>query len=227
MSGFENLSGFLEHISLVMDGDNEAEAGEVSLMTLHAAKGLEFDVVFLPGWEEGLFPSQRSIDELGLAGLEEERRLAYVGITRAKERLFITFAANRQIHGLWQGSIPSRFISELPKHILNENIEGNIGADASSYNQIDFDLSTKNGSYGPGFLRAKQNGIKGINSYKKTQYDNNILNPNVDFDNGQRVFHQKFGMGHIVSSDGDKLNINFDKAGEKKVVSSFVKLIDK
>ncbi len=226
MSGFENLSGFLEHISLVMDGDNEAEAGEVSLMTLHAAKGLEFDVVFLPGWEEGLFPSQRSIDELGLAGLEEERRLAYVGITRAKERLFITFAANRQIHGLWQGSIPSRFISELPKHILNENIEGNIGADASSYNQIDFDLSTKNGSYGPGFLRAKQNGIKSINSYKKTQYDNNILNSNIEFDNGQRVFHQKFGMGHIVSSDGDKLNINFDKAGEKKVVSSFVKLID-
>ncbi len=226
MSGFENLSGFLEHISLVMDGDNEAEAGEVSLMTLHAAKGLEFDVVFLPGWEEGLFPSQRSIDELGLAGLEEERRLAYVGITRAKQRLFITFAANRQIHGLWQGSIPSRFISELPRHILNENIEGNIGADASSYNQIDFNLSTKNGFYGPGFLRAKQNGINAINSYKKTQYDNKTLNPNIEFDNGQRVFHQKFGMGHIISSDGDKLNINFDKAGEKKVVSSFVKLID-
>ena len=226
MSGFENLSGFLEHISLVMDGDNTADAGEVSLMTLHAAKGLEFDVVFLPGWEEGLFPSQRSIDELGLAGLEEERRLAYVGITRAKQRLFITFAANRQIHGLWQGSIPSRFISELPRHILNENIEGNIGADASSYNQIDFGLSTKNASYGPGFLRAKQNGIKGINAYNKAQIDSNILNSNIEFDNGQRVFHQKFGMGLIISSDGDKLNINFDKAGEKKVVSSFVKLID-
>ena len=132
MSGFDNLSGFLEHISLVMDGDNEAEAGEVSLMTLHAAKGLEFEAVFLPGWEEGMFPSQRSIDELGLSGLEEERRLAYVGITRAKKRLFITFAANRQIHGLWQGSIPSRFISELPKKIINENIEGNLGADVSS-----------------------------------------------------------------------------------------------
>ena len=155
MSGFDNLSGFLEHISLVMDGDNEAEAGEVSLMTLHAAKGLEFDAVFLPGWEEGMFPSQRSIDELGLSGLEEERRLAYVGITRAKKRLFITFAANRQIHGLWQGSIPSRFISELPKKIINENIEGNLGADVSSYNQIDFDLPSKNSSYGPGFIRAK------------------------------------------------------------------------
>ena len=177
MSGFDNLSGFLEHISLVMDGDNEAEAGEVSLMTLHAAKGLEFDAVFLPGWEEGMFPSQRSIDELGLSGLEEERRLAYVGITRAKKRLFITFAANRQIHGLWQGSIPSRFISELPKKIINENIEGNLGADVSSYNQIDFDLSSNNSSYGPGFLRAKQNGIKSLNVYKNSQFEKSVSSP--------------------------------------------------
>ena len=226
MSGFDNLSGFLEHISLVMDGDNEAEAGEVSLMTLHAAKGLEFEAVFLPGWEEGMFPSQRSIDELGLSGLEEERRLAYVGITRAKKRLFITFAANRQIHGLWQGSIPSRFISELPKKIINENIEGNLGADVSSYNQIDFDLSSNNSSYGPGFIRAKQNGIKSLNVYKNSQFEKNISGPNLNLSVGQRVFHQKFGMGLIISSDGDKLNINFDKAGEKKVVSSFVKIIE-
>ena len=226
MSGFDNLSGFLEHISLVMDGDNEAEAGEVSLMTLHAAKGLEFDAVFLPGWEEGMFPSQRSIDELGLSGLEEERRLAYVGITRAKKRLFITFAANRQIHGLWQGSIPSRFISELPKKIINENIEGNLGADVSSYNQIDFDLPSNNSSYGPGFIRAKQNGIKSLNVYKNSQFEKSLPGPNLDLNVGQRVFHQKFGMGLIISSDGDKLNINFDKAGEKKVVSSFVKIIE-
>ncbi len=226
MSGFDNLSGFLEHISLVMDGDNVAEAGEVSLMTLHAAKGLEFEAVFLPGWEEGMFPSQRSIDELGLSGLEEERRLAYVGITRAKKRLFITFAANRQIHGLWQGSIPSRFISELPKKIINENIEGNLGADVSSYNQIDFDLSTKNSSYGPGFLRAKQNGIRGLNVYKNSQFEKTVSNANLNLSVGQRVFHQKFGMGSIISSDGDKLNINFDKAGEKKVVSSFIKIIE-
>ena len=226
MSGFDNLSGFLEHISLVMDGDNEAEAGEVSLMTLHAAKGLEFEAVFLPGWEEGMFPSQRSIDELGLSGLEEERRLAYVGITRAKKRLFITFAANRQIHGLWQGSIPSRFISELPKKIINENIEGNLGADVSSYNQIDFDLPSNNSSYGPGFIRAKQNGIKSLNVYKNSQFEKNISGPNLNLSVGQRVFHQKFGMGLIISSDGDKLNINFDKAGEKKVVSSFVKIIE-
>ena len=226
MSGFDNLSGFLEHISLVMDGDNEADAGEVSLMTLHAAKGLEFDAVFLPGWEEGMFPSQRSIDELGLSGLEEERRLAYVGITRAKKRLFITFAANRQIHGLWQGSIPSRFISELPKKIINENIEGNLGADVSSYNQIDFDLPSNNSSYGPGFIRAKQNGIKSLNVYKNSQFEKSLPGPNLNLNVGQRVFHQKFGMGLIISSDGDKLNINFDKAGEKKVVSSFVKIIE-
>ncbi len=226
MSGFDNLSGFLEHISLVMDGDNEAEAGEVALMTLHAAKGLEFDAVFLPGWEEGMFPSQRSIDELGLSGLEEERRLAYVGITRAKKRLFITFAANRQIHGLWQGSIPSRFISELPKKIINENIEGNLGANVSSYNQIDFDLSSNNASYGPGFIRAKQNGIKTLNVYKNSQLEKSLSGPNLNLSVGQRVFHQKFGMGLIISSDGDKLNINFDKAGEKKVVSSFIKIIE-
>ncbi len=226
MSSFDNLSGFLEHISLVMDGDNEAEAGEVSLMTLHAAKGLEFEAVFLPGWEEGTFPSQRSIDELGLSGLEEERRLAYVGITRAKKRLFITFAANRQIHGLWQGSIPSRFISELPKKIINENIEGNLGADISSYNQIDFDLSSNNSSYGPGFIRAKQNGIKSLNVYKNSQFEKSQSGPNLNLNVGQRVFHQKFGMGLIISSDGDKLNINFDKAGEKKVVSSFIQIIE-
>ena len=226
MSGFDNLSGFLEHISLVMDGDNEAEAGEVSLMTLHAAKGLEFEAVFLPGWEEGMFPSQRSIDESGLSGLEEERRLAYVGITRAKKRLFITFAANRQIHGLWQGSIPSRFISELPKKIINENIEGNLGADVSSYNQIDFDLPSNNSSYGPGFIRAKQNGIKSLNVYKNSPFEKSLPDPNLNLNVGQRVFHQKFGMGLIISSDGDKLNINFDKAGEKKVVSSFVKIIE-
>ncbi|MDC0093194.1 UvrD-helicase domain-containing protein [Alphaproteobacteria bacterium] len=226
MSGFENLQGFLEHISLVMDGDSQAEAGEVSLMTLHAAKGLEFDVVFLPGWEEGLFPSQRSIDELGLAGLEEERRLAYVGITRAKKRLFITFAANRQIHGLWQGSIPSRFISELPKKNLNEKIEGNLGADASSYNQAQFEISSNSKSYGSGYFRAKEKKINGIDLYKTSNFQDKNFKSTKVFDNGQRVFHQKFGMGKVISSEGDKLNITFDKAGEKRVIASFIKLIE-
>ena len=228
MSGFENLAGFLEHISLVMDGDTEAEAGEVSLMTLHAAKGLEFDAVFLPGWEEGLFPSQRSIDELGLIGLEEERRLAYVGITRARKKLFISYTANRQIHGLWQGSIPSRFISELPKEDLNENIEGNLGAAASSHRQFEFNqISNQNNNYGPGFFRAKKNKISTLNHYNSSKRDNqNKINSSfsTQFKLSQRVFHQKFGMGTIISVDGDKLDIAFDKAGEKRVISSYIKL---
>ena len=228
MSGFENLAGFLEHISLVMDGDTEAEAGEVSLMTLHAAKGLEFDAVFLPGWEEGLFPSQRSIDELGLIGLEEERRLAYVGITRARKKLFISYTANRQIHGLWQGSIPSRFISELPKGDLNENIEGNLGAAASSHRQFEFNqISNQNNNYGPGFFRAKKNKINTSNQYISSKKDNqNKIKSSfaTQFKLSQRVFHQKFGMGTIISVDGDKLDIAFDKAGEKRVISSYIKL---
>src|SRR5678810_1413225 len=111
MEEFENLQGFLEHISLVMDTDKGEGVDSVSIMTLHAAKGLEFDTVFLPGWEEGLFPHQRALDEEGLAGLEEERRLAYVGITRAKKRVFVSFAANRRVHGQWQSALPSRFIN--------------------------------------------------------------------------------------------------------------------
>ena len=228
MSGFDNLAGFLEHISLVMDGDTEAAAGEVSLMTLHAAKGLEFDAVFLPGWEEGLFPSQRSIDELGLVGLEEERRLAYVGITRARKRLFISYTANRQIHGLWQGSIPSRFIAELPKDNLDEDIEGNLGASASSYNQFEFEKKSNN-NYGPGYFRAQKNKISGLNQYNSFQLKKNTpvdMTSSNKFNEGQRVFHQKFGMGTVLSLESDKLNITFDKAGEKRVISSYVKATD-
>ena len=143
MSGFENLSGFLEHISLVMDGDNEAEAGEVSLMTLHAAKGLEFDVVFLPGWEEGLFPHQKSIEEKGQNGLEEERRLAYVGITRAKNNALISFAMNRFYQGNWIDSMASRFIDELPEKYL----EKNSFFDESKDYDDDFEFNQDNSSY--------------------------------------------------------------------------------
>ena len=152
--------------------------------------------------------------------------MAYVGITRARKRLFITFAANRQIHGLWQGSIPSRFISELPKQNLNENIESNLSADASSYSQIQFEGSSSNSSYGPGYFRAKQNKINGINIYKSSKHHNQKFKSVTIFDNGQRVFHQKFGMGKVISSEGDKLNIVFDKAGEKRVIANFVKLIE-
>ena len=127
MQDFDNLQGFLEHIALVMDGDNEPEQGEVTLMTLHAAKGLEFDTVFLPGWEEGIFPSQRTIDENGVIGLEEERRLAYVGITRSRNNLFISFANSRRVHGQWQSSIPSRFVQELPADHMIEDLAQGMG----------------------------------------------------------------------------------------------------
>jgi len=224
LSEFENLDEFLEHVGLVNENLKKINKNSIKLMTLHAAKGLEFDHVYLPGWEEGIFPSSRALEQNSTKSLEEERRLAYVGITRAKKRLFITFAANRQIHGLWQGSIPSRFISELPQKDLNKNFEGNLGADASSYNQIDFETVNNSSFYGPGFFRAKQEGINPINIYKQNKIKNNNSNFNVD--NGQRVFHQKFGMGLVISSDGDKLNISFDKAGEKRVMASFVKVVD-
>ena len=217
MQDFDSLQGFLEHIALVMDGDVQSQQGEVTLMTLHAAKGLEFDTVFLPGWEEGVFPSQRTIDESGAVGLEEERRLAYVGITRARHRLFISFASSRRIHGQWQSAIPSRFVQELPPENIVEDMAQGISSG------LGFGRSTSarlhgaaiNG-YGPGWRRmAAQQQSKSQNSLKP---DNNTK----DFSTGDRVFHQKFGMGNIRSIDGDKLEIAFDKAGHKKVVAGFV-----
>ena len=217
MQDFDSLQGFLEHIALVMDGDAENQRGEVTLMTLHAAKGLEFDTVFLPGWEEGVFPSQRTIDESGAVGLEEERRLAYVGITRARRDLYISFASSRRIHGQWQSAIPSRFVRELPPENIVEDMvhemssELGFGRSASSR----LDVAATHG-YGPGWRRmaAKQQN-KSENSWT-------LDNRNTDFVAGDRVFHQKFGMGNIRSIDGDKLEIAFDKAGHKKVVAGFV-----
>ena len=217
MQDFDSLQGFLEHIALVMDGDTENQQGEVTLMTLHAAKGLEFDTVFLPGWEEGVFPSQRTIDESGAVGLEEERRLAYVGITRARKNLFISFASSRRIHGQWQSAIPSRFIQELPpEHIIEDLAKGMAsGLEFSRATSVRLDLAATNG-YGPGWRRmAARREENAVNGWKP---DNNA----TDFANGDRVFHQKFGMGNIRSIDGDKLEIAFDKAGHKKVVAGFV-----
>ena len=217
MQDFDSLQGFLEHIALVMDGDTENQQGEVTLMTSHAAKGLEFDTVFLPGWEEGVFPSQRTIDESGAVGLEEERRLAYVGITRARKNLFISFASSRRIHGQWQSAIPSRFIQELPpEHIIEDLAQGMAsGLGFSRATSARLDVASTNG-YGPGWrrmtARREQNAVDGWKP------DNNA----TDFANGDRVFHQKFGMGNIRSIDGDKLEIAFDKAGHKKVVAGFV-----
>ena len=217
MQDFDSLQGFLEHIALVMDGDTENQQGEVTLMTLHAAKGLEFDTVFLPGWEEGVLPSQRTMDESGAVGLEEERRLAYVGITRARKNLFISFASSRRIHGQWQSAIPSRFIQELPpEHIIEDLAQGMAsGLGFSRATSARLDVAATNG-YGPGWRRmAARREENAVNGWKP---DNNA----TDFANGDRVFHQKFGMGNIWSIDGDKLEIAFDKAGHKKVVAGFV-----
>ena len=223
MEEFDTLSGFLEHISLVMDNDAPREDGEVTLMTLHAAKGLEFDTVFLPGWEEGIFPSQRSLDENGGIGLEEERRLAYVGITRARRNLYISFAANRRIHGLWQSAIPSRFVSELPQtDILEEMAQGLSVGRVEPVMIGEADSRVGKPGYGPGWGRrakySERNTAAPMRDTEGFLPDGSKNSFAVD----DRVFHPKFGMGSVVVVDADKLEIQFDKAGRKKVVASFV-----
>jgi len=221
MQDFDSLQGFLEHIALVTDGDADPEHGEVTLMTLHAAKGLEFDAVFLPGWEEGVFPSQRTMDENGAVGLEEERRLAYVGITRARRDLFISFANSRRIHGQWQSSIPSRFVQELPDENIIEDLAQGMGFGRASALRLGDDGSNgfagyAVGGYGAGWGRMQARRAEPAEGSWEP------ANHKTEFCTGDRVFHQKFGMGNILTIDGDKLLIAFDKAGHKKVVSGFV-----
>ncbi|MGA9254469.1 MAG: UvrD-helicase domain-containing protein [Roseobacter sp.] len=224
---FENLQGFLEHVSLIMDNESDDGGAKVSIMTLHAAKGLEFPMVFLPGWEDGLFPSQRSMDESGLKGLEEERRLAYVGITRAEEVCTISFAANRRVFGQWQNSLPSRFIDELPE----ENVEvltppglygGGYGAAAPRSNLHD-QAAEANVYNSPGWrrlqARSQERGVSQPKEAKNTVIDMSAVS---SFVIGERVFHQKFGYGAIQGIEGDKLEIAFEKAGVKKVVAKFI-----
>jgi DNA helicase-2/ATP-dependent DNA helicase PcrA len=257
MEEFENLQGFLEHIALVMDRDGDADDDAVSLMTLHSAKGLEFDNVFLPGWEEGLFPSQRTLDEQGRAGLEEERRLAHVGLTRARRRAKLYFATNRRIHGTWATTIPSRFLDELPAASveITESKGGTAWGGAGGYGPSRFDnVESFGSSYStPGWQRAQMRGrnatgkgqARGGFDEDQTSYSpRNEFSPFArkkrapmtiegelvakstgtvsEFSLDDRVFHQKFGYGHVVKIDGNKLTIAFDKAGEKKVVDSFV-----
>jgi len=231
---FENLQGFLEHVSLIMENEQEDAAEKVSIMTLHAAKGLEFPAVFLPGWEDGLFPSQRSMDESGLKGLEEERRLAYVGITRAETYCTISFAANRRVYGQWQSALPSRFIDELP----SDHVEvltppglygGGYGAAAPAQDAdgqgsgLDQRVAKADVYNSPGWKRMQARSAKrGMGQAREARNVVIDMDAVSSFNLGDRVFHQKFGYGLITAIEGDKLSVNFEKAGEKKVVASFV-----
>ncbi len=268
MEEFENLAGFLEHVALVMDTDRGEGDEAVSIMTLHSAKGLEFDTVFLPGWEEGLFPNQRTLDDQGRAGLEEERRLAHVGITRARRRAKIYFATNRRMHGMWTSNVPSRFLDELPEASVEvtEPKDG-FGSGYTGASRFD-DMTHFGSSYGtPGWQRAQRNtrrngfeddrgeysdndasgfGIGGATSSPRAgtkagfgrdrgrsrlpvTIEGELIAKSTgtlsDFAIGDRVFHQKFGNGNVIAIDGNKLVVQFDKAGEKRVVDSFVQRV--
>ncbi len=230
MGEFENMTGFLEHVSLVMDADTGEADDKVSIMTLHGAKGLEFDTVFLPGWEEGLFPHQRSLDENGKAGLEEERRLAYVGITRAKMNAVISFAQNRRVHNLWQTALPSRFIDELPAaHVDTEPMSNSYGGYGLGYGSSRFEEGGRfaAGYETPGWQRARAREAAGETMRSSPHIIEGRLTAHdageaTTFAVGERVFHQKFGYGRITSIDGNKLSIAFEKAGDKRVLDSFV-----
>ncbi|WP_273511067.1 ATP-dependent helicase [Planktotalea frisia] len=235
---FENLQGFLEHVSLIMDNEQEKDEPKVSIMTLHGAKGLEFPAVFLPGWEDGLFPSQRSMDESGLKGLEEERRLAYVGITRAEELCTISFAANRMVFGQWQNALPSRFIDELPEDHVDVLTPpglygGSYGAagmgmgGGSGRSDLEQRVQDANVYNSPGWKRLQarkdQRPMGQPTEAKNITIDMTAVS---SFSMGERVFHQKFGYGAVIGIEGDKLEIEFEKAGIKKVVSRFVAAAD-
>ena len=204
---YESLGAFLDHVSLVMDNEENADADKVNLMTMHGAKGLEFDTVFLPGWEDGLFPSQRSMDESGGKGLEEERRLAYVGLTRARKRSIISHAANRRIYANWQSNIPSRFIGELPEDEIE--VGGSQAAKRVTSFISSFPLVARSTYVAqPRVVASWEQPARPVATKKYAQ--------------GARVFHDKFGYGTVTSVEDDKLNIAFDKAGAKRVIDRFV-----
>lgn len=245
MGEFDTLASFLEHVSLVMDTENANAEDKVSIMTLHAAKGLEFDHVYLPGWEEGLFPSQRAIDEGGNASLEEERRLAYVGITRGRKDVKISHASNRQIYGKWQPSIPSRFVEELPADHIDEIKQQGMYASGSSwmrggggygqggdsgsgeFQDSAYDWDALGRKRGPGYRRAQSAsgrpgfGRAGVIEGEVEKLTVVSAKPST-YAAGQRVFHDKFGYGVVEDVEGNKLNVKFETSGLKRVVDSFV-----
>jgi DNA helicase II / ATP-dependent DNA helicase PcrA len=208
LADFETLAGFLDHVALVMENDENAEGDRVNLMTLHGAKGLEFDTVFLPGWEEGVFPNQRALDEGGVKSLEEERRLAYVGLTRARRRAIVSHAAHRRIYANWQSSIPSRFIEELPDADVERTGSAALARDARV-----LAATTFTGQFPLVARRART-----IESWEQPARPARTDTIPV----GARVFHQKFGYGTVTSADSDRLDVAFDKSGDKRVLDRFV-----
>jgi DNA helicase-2/ATP-dependent DNA helicase PcrA len=234
MEEYETLQSFLEHVSLVMENDESRQGEKVTIMTVHAAKGLEFDTVYLPGWEEGVFPSQRAMDEGGLASLEEERRLAYVAITRARRKCTILHAANRRIYGQWTSSIPSRFLGELPKAHIDEETTMTGGESlwraqwserADPFAHLGPAQSLRASTRGPGWQRASRghfnNDLPRVVEARASAVS--LGNQGrTDLTIGQRVFHGKFGYGKIMAQEGNKLEIEFEHAGLKKVLDSFV-----
>ena len=235
MEEYETLGDFLEHVSLVMENEATGDTEKVTIMTMHGAKGLEFDHVFLPGWEEGVFPSQRAMDEGGLASLEEERRLAYVAITRARRRCTILHAANRRIYGQWTSSIPSRFIGELPgDHVESETtLSGGASlwrAQWSEQGDPFADVARNQPSRivtrGPGWQRAA---AREFDSAPRRVPESTrsaasfAAKPRKDIAVGDRVFHEKFGYGAVAAQEGNKLEIDFETAGRKRVIDSFVR----
>ena len=217
MEEFESLAGFLEHVSLVMENAEANPVDMINIMTLHSAKGLEFDVVFLPGWEEGLFPHQRALDESGAAGLEEERRLAYVGLTRARRRAVVSYVANRRIHNMWQSALPSRFVGELPRqHCEKASDMGDFGAEMRG------GLTRLGETESAGFAAPRSGWTRRLAPVIDVEVRPVPSGARSNYSDGARIFHQKFGYGTVITADGDKLDIEFDKAGSKKVLASFV-----
>ena len=243
MHEFDSMEGFLEHVSLVMDAAESDDGERVTLMTLHAAKGLEFDIVFLPGWEEGLFPHQRAMDENGLAGLEEERRLAYVGITRARRKAFISFAQNRRMRGLYQAATPSRFIDELPepnveiveaKSPFGGRTMGFGNGPQNPYGASRFDRAGATDAFEapyktPGWQRAKSQWAQQGGRAKREPMllEGELVASSTGkasaYEVGARVYHNKFGYGSVTEADGNKLTVEFDDAGRRRVVDDFLK----